>query len=35
MVKKTEIKKIVRENYGAIARDAAACACAPATSSSC
>jgi hypothetical protein len=35
MVKKTEIKKIVRENYGAIARDAAACSCAPATNSSC
>jgi hypothetical protein len=33
MVKKNEIKKIVRENYGAIAREAASCA--PATSSSC
>jgi len=35
MIKKTEIKKIVRENYGAIAREAASCGCGPATGSSC
>ncbi len=35
MVKKTEIKKIVRENYGAIAREAASCGCTPAAESSC
>jgi hypothetical protein len=35
MVKKTEIKKIVRENYGAIARKATSCGCGPATGSSC
>jgi hypothetical protein len=35
MVKKSEIKKIVRENYGSIAREAASCGCAPAAESSC
>jgi hypothetical protein len=35
MVKKSEIKKIVRENYGAIAREAASCCCTPAAEASC
>lgn len=35
MVKKSEIKKIVRENYGAIAREAPSCGCAPEAESSC
>lgn len=35
MVEKTDIKKIVRENYGAIAREAASCVCGPVAESSC